>query len=130
MATWTDEQKQELIDKYLEQDPTPANSMEIVKKIAEDMGHSPNAVRMILTQSGKYVKKDAAKPASGGSTTTTTASGDKAPRVSKEAAHAALSEAITSNGGEVDSEIVSKLTGKAAQYFTAVITAITSSTDD
>ena len=38
------------------------NSMEIVKSIADELGESPNGVRMILTKAGVYVKK---APASG-----------------------------------------------------------------
>jgi hypothetical protein len=40
-----------------QKNPTPENSMEIVKAIAEEMGQSPNGVRMILTKAGVYVKK-------------------------------------------------------------------------
>lgn len=120
--SWTDETKAAAIEKYEAAEPTPENSMEIVKEIAEEMGESPNGVRMILSQAGVYVKKDAKKaPAS----TTSASGGDKAPRVSKEAAHQALTAAIEAAGGEVDSEIVSKLTGKAAQYFTGVLKAAT-----
>ena len=35
MSTWTDETKQEAIDMYVSEEPTPENSMEIVKSIAE-----------------------------------------------------------------------------------------------
>ena len=45
-------------------------------------------------------------------------------RVSKAAAQEALIAAITDAGQEVDEEIVSKLTGKAAQYFTTVLSAV------
>lgn len=135
MATWTDEQKQELVDKYLAAEPTASNSMEIVKEIAEELSYSANAVRMILSKaknadgSNVYiVKTPAGKPAGG--STTTAATGDKAPRVSKEAAHAALTAAITEAGGEVDGEIISKLTGKAAQYFTTVLAAANGSSED
>jgi hypothetical protein len=115
---WTDEKKAEVIAAYEAANPTAENSMEVVKEIAEEFEESPNGVRMILTKAGVYVKKAPAsggdkKAASGGST-----------RVSKAAAVEALAAAITDAGQEADEEILSKLTGKAAQYFTAVITAV------
>jgi hypothetical protein len=94
--------------------------MEIVKEIADEHDESPNGVRMILTKAGVYVKKTpaassgATKAATGGST-----------RVSKAGAQEALIAALSDAGQEVDEEIVSKLTGKAAQYFAAVIAAVT-----
>ena len=66
---WTDEQKQQAIDAYKAGDPTPENSTELIKEIAEDMEQSANGVRMILVQAGVYVKKDAT--ASGTSKTKT-----------------------------------------------------------
>jgi hypothetical protein len=71
---------------------------------------------MILTKAGVYVKKTPAAKASGGASTGGT-------RVSKQAAQDALTAAITDAGQEVDEDVVSKLTGKAAQYFTKVLTA-------
>ena len=91
--------------------------MEIVKDIAEELDESPNGVRMILTKAGVYVKKTPATKSSGGSTGGGT-------RVSKAAAAEALIAALGDAGQEVDEEIISKLTGKASQYFTKVITAI------
>ena len=116
MSQWTDELKQQAIDLYLKAEPTAANSMEIVTEVAEQMGQSVNGVRMILTKAEVYIKK---APATKGTSVSAT-SGDKAPRVSKEAAHATLVEAIEGVGGTADMEIISKLTGKAAQYFTGV----------
>lgn len=114
---WTDEKKAEVIAAYEAADPTPESSMEIVKEIAEEFEESPNGVRMILTKAGVYVKKT---PASGGEKKATTGG----TRVSKAAAVEALAAAISDAGQEADEEILSKLTGKAAQYFTTVITAI------
>ena len=113
---WTDESKAEAIESYTDANPTPETSMEIVKQIADDLGESPNGVRMILTKAGVYVKKTPATKSSGGSTGGT--------RVSKQAAQDALVAAITDAGAEVDEDVVSKLTGKAAQYFTKVLTAV------
>ena len=113
---WTDESKAEAVELYTAANPTPETSMEIVKQIADDLGESPNGVRMILTKAGVYVKKTPAAKSSGGSTGGT--------RVSKQAAQDALVAAITDAGQDVDEDVVSKLTGKAAQYFTKVLTAV------
>lgn len=114
---WTDEKKAEVIEAYESQSPTPENSMEIVKEIAEEFEESPNGVRMVLTKAGVYVKK---APASGSAKSSGSTGGT---RVSKAAAIEALHMAINDAGQDVDEEILNKLTGKAAQYFTTVITA-------
>lgn len=111
---WTDEKKAKAIEMYEEREPTPENSMDIVSEIAEELEESPNGVRMILSKAGVYVKKEPAAASSGSkSKTTKTAS----TRVSKEDAQAQLIAAIEAAGKEVDSDIISKLTGKAAVYF-------------
>lgn len=115
---WDDEKKAAVIEAYEKAEPTPETSMEIVKEIAEEYEESPNGVRMILTKAGVYVKKT---PAAGGEKK---ASAGGSTRVSKAAAIEALTAALSDAGQEVDEEIVSKLTGKAAQYFTNVITAV------
>jgi transposase-like protein len=118
---WDDEKKAQAVQMYLDGEPTPDNSMEIVKEIAETLEESPNGVRMILTKQGVYVKKaPAAKSSSSGGGSTGTG------RVSKQAAQDALVAAITDAGQEVDEEIISKMTGKAAQYFTTVLSAMNS----
>lgn len=118
-STWTDELKQEVIAKYEAAGPTPENSTEIIKDIAEEYEQSPNGVRMVLVQAGVYVKKD---PAAGStSKTKTPAAGDKPARVSKESAIADLKAAIEDAGKPVDDDILSKLTGKAAVYFLSVL---------
>ena len=114
-VAWDDEKKAQAVSMYEDMDPTPETSMEIVKGIADEIDESPNGVRMILTKAGVYVKKaPAAKAASTGAATGGT-------RVSKAAAAEALIAAITDAGKEVDEEIISKLTGKAAQYFTTLL---------
>lgn len=118
MSTWTDELKAKAIDMYLEREPTADTSTEIVKEIAEELGQSPNGLRMLLVKANVYVKK-AASPAKASAS-----AGEKTTRVSKEAAHARLNEAIQAAGQEADSEIVSKLTGKAALHFAEIIEAI------
>lgn len=116
MSFWTPENKQKAVELYQEQSPTAETSMEIIKQVAEELGQTVNGVRMILVQAGVYVKKDAsASPAA------KTKEAGKTTRVSKEDSIAALKEAIESKGKEVDEDILSKLTGKAAVYFLSVI---------
>ena len=112
MSTWTDGTKQEAIDMYVSEEPTPENSMEIVKSIAEQLDQSPNGLRMILTKAGVYVKKNPAVKASGG-----TGGG----RVSVAAAQEDLTTAISARGQEPDAAIIGKLTGKAAKYFAELL---------
>lgn len=116
MASWTDEDKAKVIAAYKAKNPTPETSTEIIKEIAEEMGQSPNGIRMILVQANAYVKKEAAKT---GEKKEGTEGGTK--RVSKETSINALREAIKSIGADVDDEILEKLTGKAAVYFTKVL---------
>lgn len=113
---WTDERKAQAVEMYEKAEPTPETSMEIVKEIAEELGESPNGVRMVLTKAGVYIKKAA------GTSTTKKSSGGT--RVSKEDAIAGLTAALTDAGQEVDADIVAKLTGKAAVYFTGVVNAL------
>ena len=115
---WDDDKKAQAISMYEEREPTPENSMEIVSEIAEELAESPNGVRMILSKAGVYVKKEAAASSGSKSKTTKTAS----TRVSKEDAQAQLTAAIEAAGKEVDSDIISKLTGKAAVYFAGLFT--------
>ena len=117
--SWTDEKKAAVIAAYKKAEPTAENSMDIVKDLAEEFEESPNGVRMILSKAGVYVKKAPASPSSGEAKASTGGT-----RVSKAAAIEALSTALSDAGQEVDEEIVSKLTGKAAQYFTNVLVAI------
>lgn len=120
-VAWDDDKKAAVIEAYTSANPTPENSMEIVKEIAEEYGESPNGVRMVLTKAEVYVKKAAATSASKSSSAS---SGGGGTRVSKASAIEALTAAINDAGQEVDEEILSKLTGKAAQYFTTLISAI------
>tara|TARA_B110000503_G_scaffold135286_1_gene215588 strand:+ start:102 stop:545 length:444 start_codon:yes stop_codon:yes gene_type:complete len=116
--SWTDEKKAQAVALYEAAEPTPETSVEIVKEIALDLDESPNGVRMILTKQGVYIKKVASAASA---KTSNSATGST--RVSKADAQQALVNAITDSGQEVDEEIVSKLTGKAAVYFTAILTA-------
>ena len=69
IVAWDDEKKAAVIEAYEGADPTPENSMEIVKDLADEYEESPNGVRMILTKAGVYVKKTpaASSKSSGGS---------------------------------------------------------------
>lgn len=118
-VAWTDEEKQQAIAAYEEAGPTAENSAEIVKEIAEDMGQSPNGVRMILVQAKVYIKTTATPSTGSGSS-------GGGSRVSKAAAQEGLTAALVDAGAEVDEEIISKLTGKAAVYFTGVLSKIAS----
>ena len=111
---WTDESKAEAVEMYTASEPTPDTSMEVVKEIADELGESPNGVRMILTRAGVYVKKT---PASKSTNTGSTGGG----RVSKADAQDALSSTLQDAGMEADDSIISKLTGKAAVYFTGIV---------
>lgn len=117
---WDDAKKERAVDMYTSRNPTPENSMEIVKEIADELDESPNGVRMILSKAEVYVKKEAA---SGAKKASGAKEGGTSTRVSKEDAHAQLIAAIESVGATVDTEIVSKLTGKAAIYLAGVISA-------
>ena len=117
-AAWTDELKASVIEKYEGAGPTPETSTEIIKDIAEEIEMSPNGVRMVLVQAGVYVKKEAGASTS---KTKTAATGDKAPRVSKDACIAELRQALEDANKPVDDDILSKLTGKAAVYFLSVL---------
>ncbi len=124
MATeWTPELKQSVVDKYQAAEPTGENSTELVKEIAEELELSPNGVRMVLVQAGVYVKKDAAAATTAKKTTAgkTAEAGEGTKRVSKESQIAGLKAAIEAAGGPIDDDILSKLTGKAAVYFTSVL---------
>ena len=119
MPDWTKELKASVVEKYLAENPTPETSTEIVKKLAEALGEgfTANGVRVILVKTeidGKsvYVKKGE---------TTTKSNGTKSVRVNKVNAVKELTEIIESAGLEVDIDIISKMTGKAAVYFKNVI---------
>lgn len=113
---WDDDKRAKAISMYEEANPTPENSLDIVAEIADSIGETVNGVRAILSKAGVYVKKEAAAAGEAKSKTTKSAS----TRVSKEDAQAQLIAAIEAAGKEVDNDIISKLTGKAAVYFTAL----------
>ena len=115
MAVWTEEKKAELIAAYLEKDPTPETTSEIVKELAADFSGTVNSIRMTLNKANVYVKTVPK------STSTGADGAPVAKRVSKADSIETLTQAIQAKGLEVDEAILSKLTGKAAIYFTGLI---------
>jgi hypothetical protein len=119
---WDDAKRAKAIADYTGSNPTPTNTQEIIASIAEDLGESVNGVRLILSKAGVYVKQgDTAKPKPAVTKTATKADGTA--KVTKADSINALVAAIKSTGYILDREIVDKLTGKQAIYFTAVIKA-------
>ena len=116
---WDDDKKAKVIKAYTDAKPTGANSIEIVKQLAEDFGETPNGVRMILSKAEVYVKKE---EVAGTKKATATKEGATA-RVSKADSLSALIKAVEEVGYTVDNDIIDKLTGKQAIYFTNVIKA-------
>lgn len=118
---WDDVKKAKAVEMYLEAGPTPATSVQIVKDVADELGETANGVRMILSKAGKYVKSEAV------GTTAAAGKADKpaTPKVGKQDKIDALSGAIAAAGLTPDQDILDKLTGKAADYFLAVIKSIT-----
>lgn len=130
--TWTDELKQEAIETYLErirefpEEERPAKTNDIVMQIAEEFGFSKNSVRAHLqrakTEDGEpvYVKaKPAPKAKAGGESGST---GGK--KMSKADAQAELVASLKDGGAEVEdelTEIIEKMTGKAAQALAGAI---------
>lgn len=121
MTDWTQELKDAIIKEYLDNDPTPETSTEIVKGIAETEELSANGVRMVLIQAGVYVKKEE---------TTKAPKAPKAPkaegtsvskRPSKELAITELKNAIKARSLPLDEDILDKLTGKAAVYLLTLV---------
>lgn len=112
---WDDEKKEAVVKAYKEAEPTAENTMEIVKEIAEEFDESPNGVRMVLSKAGVYVTKAQAKSGGG------EAKEGGSKRVSKEDAQNSLTAALEDAGVTADQDIISKLTGKAAVYFTQVV---------
>lgn len=110
---WTDELKAQAVEMYTAEEPTPETSMEIVKMIADELGESPNGVRMILTKAEVYVRKTPAPKSGGGST--------GGGRVNVAVAQETLTSAISDAGEEPDAAIIGRLTGKAAMYFATLI---------
>lgn len=122
MSDWTDELKEQVSARYLEEmeafeeEDRGNHSTEVCKALAEEFEKTQNGVRIILMNMGTYIKKpdSAAKSSSSGGTGT--------KRVSKAQAQDDLKTAIQAFDNElVDEDIIDKMSGKACQYFTGVI---------
>jgi len=124
---WSQDKKDAVIKEYTEtmekeydtDESRAANSMEVVEELAEKHGEAVNGTRAILSRAGVYIKKSAVVSA------TKTAAAGTSKRVNKAEAIQALKDVIVmlSNNDEtvLDNEILDKLTGKAAMYFTGVL---------
>lgn len=124
MSNWTQEDKDDLVARYQEEmakfesvEEKGQHSSEVVKKLADEIGKTPNGVRIILQKAEVYIKKT---PTAKASTSASGESGGK--RVNKAQAQEECKNAISLIDSElVDDELISKLTGKAASYFAGVI---------
>ena len=122
---WTPELKEQVIKQYLESNPTAENGTEICQAIAEGLEDATvNGVRIILAKATDadgnkiYISK------ASGSATKDKDSKPATKRVNKAEAVASLIAVIEEAELNVDEDIIGKLTGKAAVYFTEILTAI------
>jgi hypothetical protein len=128
---WTDESRKYAIDNYIErinafeEDQRPNMTSEVVQDIAKELGCTVNGVRSIIMKytdedgNSVYVSKSASKSTSKSSASTTSSG----KRRSKADSHNDLISTISALVGEdsVDSELISKFTGKAADYMTEIL---------
>ena len=117
-SDWTEELKQEVITAYIAEEPTPENTTEIISELADKFKKTVNGIRMILIKAEKYVAIKAK------TSTSSSDSGDKPKRKTKQESLDELSELLTKHGVTADATIIDKLTGKAADYFTAAFTTV------
>jgi hypothetical protein len=120
---WTDQKRQEVIEAYTDtmkneydtDEARAAATTEVAAELAEIHGETTNGVIGILNRAKVYIKKSAVKKKAATSTGGTT-------RVNKAEAIQTLKDLITTIDAEgVDEEIIAKLTGKAALYFSGVL---------
>ena len=116
---WTQELRERVVKEYLAAGPTIENSSEIVAAISENLEDSTvNGVRLILAKAKDeegnkiYISK-----ANGAKATTDK---PKTKRINKTEAITELKDIISGAGIDIDEDIVGKMTGKAAVYFTGV----------
>jgi uncharacterized membrane-anchored protein len=105
--------EQNIVELYESQQPTGKNTYECVKEVAYITKLSPNYIRRVLQEAGVYVVKEKPKE--------TKVEETKKKRLSKAEAHQMLINVVSDAGSEIDEEIVSKMTGKAAAYFAELI---------
>lgn len=121
---WDDKKRAEVIASYVEtmeneydnDEARAAATTEVAAELAVVHGESTNGVITILNRAKVYIKKSAVKKPKA-----TTAAGG-ATRVNKAEALKTLTDLITTIDAEgVDEEIIGKLTGKAALYFSGIL---------
>ena len=119
VAVWTPELKAEAISQYVERineflpEDRPAHTLEVIAELATEYGFTKNSMRGVIQQSEHYVK--AAKKVAA------TSEKPASKRPNKAQAMAELKAAIVDGGAEVNEELIEKLTGIEAVYFTQVI---------
>lgn len=122
---WTDEKRKLVIDEYVNtmeneyatDEERARASMEVVRELSEIHGETPNGVRGILSAAKVFIKKTNASTPAAAST--------GAKRVNKAEAIASLKSLIilacNNDNAAIDADIIDKLTGKAAMYFSGVL---------
>ena len=119
VAVWTPELKAEAISQYVERineylpEDQPAHTLEVIAELSAQYGFTKNSMRGVIQQSEHYVK--AAKKVAA------TSEKPASKRPNKAQAMAELKAAIVDGGAEVNEELIEKLTGIEAVYFTQVI---------
>ena len=118
-AVWTPELKAEAISQYVERineflpEDRPSHTLEVIAELAAEYNFTKNSMRGVIQQSEHYVK--AAKKVAA------TSEKPASKRPNKAQALAELKAAISDSGAEVNEELIDKLTGIEAVYFTQVI---------
>lgn len=122
---WDDKKRSEVIAAYVEtmekeydtDEARAAATTEVAAELAEIHGESTNGVITILNRAKVYIKKSAVKKPKAAA-----AAGGGGARVNKAEALKTLTDLITTiNADGVDDEIIGKLTGKAALYFSGIL---------
>ena len=119
VAVWTPELKAEAISQYVERineylpEDQPAHTLEVIAELAAAYGFTKNSMRGVIQQSEHYVKAAKKAPAA--------SEKPASKRPNKTQALADLNAAIADGGAEVNEELIEKLTGIEAVYFTQVI---------
>ena len=118
-AVWTPELKAETISQYVERineflpEDRPSHTLEVIAELAAEYNFTKNSMRGVIQQSEHYVK--AAKKVAA------TSEKPASKRPNKAQAMAELKAVIVDGGAEVNEELIEKLTGIEAVYFTQVI---------
>lgn len=129
---WTQEKKDAVIQEYVDTMANEydndvdraANSMEVVEELAVKYEEAVNGTRAILSRGKVYIKKSAVAATAATKTAGGAAAGTS-KRVNKAEAIQSLKDVIVmlsnNDPASIDNEILDKLTGKAAMYFTGVL---------